>query len=290
MKSNSMGLVGQRPAQLFKPNALLGWSFAPDSRIEVSFRDEVTQTIGPDGWRQTPGIPADATQTLAVYGCSFVYGTGLSDTETLAAQMQLQLPSTRVLNRGIAAQGTVHNYLQFRRDLSQGVVDAAIFGVISDHRVRNIPNPDRMKPFQSPLWFERGLEHMPVARLQRDGGLKIDYVPCYQPVLAKGDLSDFLPDDAVLDQVLLRILAEIEALGTRHGVPVAFALLDQHDPDFNALFAGQGEPCLDISVPFDEAHFLIPDDTHPNARANSLYGERLLPVATRLLAAAGRGQ
>jgi hypothetical protein len=284
MTSAPTGPVRQRPGQIFKPNALLGWSFAPDSRIEVPFREGVAQTIGADGWRNTPGTPAEATQALGIYGCSFVYGTGLADTETFAARLQAQLPETRVLNRGIAAQGTVQSYLQFRRDLRQGVVGAAIFGVISDHRLRNTANPERMKSFQSPAWFERGLEHMPVARLLRDGGLRIDYVPCDQPLIAKGDLSDFLPDDAVLDQVLFGVLTEIEALAKHRGVPVTLALLDRHDPVFNTLFARQGEPYLDISVPFDEAHFFIPLDLHPNAHANAIYADRLMPLARRMLA------
>lgn len=278
--------IVSKPRLLFRPDPVLGWSLTANHGVKVQFRPDIIQTIGPDGWRNVPGAADPAGPRLAVYGCSFTYGTGLADDETFVALLQKDMPHARVLNRGIGGHGTVQNFLQFRRDIANGQVDAAVFAIFSDHRFRNIAHPKRMRQFLNMEWYDLGVEHLPVLRQGRGGKNTIAYVPLWQPTLRHRGFDDFLPDDHMIDHATLTILAEIQDLAQAHSIPVQFALLDQNDPDFNTTVQKRFTSTLDISVPLDIDHSFLPDDRHPNQTANRLFANRLCAVAKDLVAQA----
>ena len=255
----------------------MGWTLSPNARVKVPYRRDVVQTIGPDGWRTVPAPDGPTGATLAVYGCSFIYGTGLADHETCTALLQAGLNDVRVINRGVGGHGTLQNYLQFRRDLQEGAVQAAVFGVMSDHRFRNIAHPLRMQQLQAPEWYELGVEHVPKVWQDRLGGMNVAYVSIWQPSLRRRDFDAFLPDDYMIDQATLCVLKSIATLAASHTIPIVFALLDRMDPEFSELVLESFPQALDISVPLDVDHTFMPHDRHPNVRANQLYSARLLP-------------
>lgn len=277
------------PRLLFRPDPVLGWALSPGCAVRVEFRDGVTQRIGADGWRIVPPPePAGQAPTgpqLAVYGCSFTYGTGLTDDETFTARLQRALPGIVIRNRGIGGHGTVQNLLQFRRDIAAGAVDAAIFAIISDHRTRNIPHPHRMRQYLGPVWYQLGVEHVPVLRRNGAGHRRIAYLSIWQPVTKQGGFDVFLPDEYMLTQATLAALDLVQETAATAGIPVHFALLDGLDPDFNAAVLHRFAAASDISVPSDDAHTFRPHDPHPNVAANALFAERLGPVAEALIGA-----
>lgn len=194
------------------------------------------------------------------------------------------MPEAQLLNRGIGGQGTVQNLLQFRRDIANGHVDAAVFAIFSDHRFRNIAQPRRMRQFMNMEWYGLGVEHVPFLRQGRGGENTIVYVPLCQPALKQGGFDDFLPDDHMIDTATLTILAEIQDLAQTHSIPVQFALLDQNDPGFNDIVQKRFTSTLDISVPLDTVHSFLPLDRHPNQTANRIFADRLLPAVKNLVA------
>lgn len=278
----STDTIVSKPRLLFRPDPVLGWSLTPGHAVQVAYREGVVQRIGADGWRQVPGRDQASGPRLAVYGCSFTYGTGLTDAETYVARLQAAVPDLRLLNRGIGGQGTVQNFLQFRRDIAAGAVDAAIFAIIGDHRFRNIPHPSRMRQYLSPEWSALGVEHVPVLRRDGAGRPHIAYLPIWQPAIVRGGFEAFLPDEWMITGATLAVLGMIREVAAAHRIPVGFALLDGRSPAFNTAVLANCETCLDISVPLDAAHTHLPHDRHPNARANALYAERLLPLARAL--------
>jgi len=281
MSKKLLSIVG-KPRLLFRPHAVLGWSLTPGYGVRVRFRSEVVQNIGADGWRVVPGAADRQGTRLAVYGCSFTYGTGLADNETFVARLQKDLPETRFLNRGIGGHSTLQNLLQFRRDIAEGQVDAAIFAIISDHRFRNIAHPQRMRQFLKKDWHVLGIEHVPVLQQGRDGQNAIVYVSLWQPALQYGDFDVFLPDDHMIDGATLTILQEIQGLAETHAIPIRFALLDQLDPRFNAAVQKLFESAIDVSVPLDNEHSFQPQDVHPNQTANQIFSDRLYETARHL--------
>lgn len=279
-----------KPRLLFRPHPVLGWSLTPNHGVRVRFRPDVVQNIGADGWRHVPGAADANGPRLAIYGCSFTFGTGLTDDETYVARLQKKLAVGRLHNRGIGGQSTVQNFLQFRREIRKGQVDAAIFAVFSGHRYRNIPHPSRMRQFLNPEWYKLGVEHVPVLRQRRNGRHSIDYVPIWQPALQQGGFDVFLPDEHMIDTATLAILAEIQSLAKAHAIPLRFALLDKLEPGFNAMVKGRFECAVDISVPLDKEHTFRPVDAHPNQRANEVFADGLVQTAEHLIEqAAGRG-
>lgn len=284
-----------KPRLLFRPDPVLGWALSPDHAVRVRFRDGVVQRIGPDGWRHVPPPgPDEAAEPerpqLAVYGCSFTYGTGLTDDETFTARLQHALPGLVIRNRGIGGHGTVQNLLQFRRDIAAGAVDAAVFAIMSDHRTRNIPHPHRMRQFLSPEWHRLGVEHLPVLRRDGAGRGRIAYLPIWQPVIEQGGFEAFLPDEWMLTEATLAVLDMVREAAAAAAVPVHFALLDDFDTDFNAAVLGRFSAASDISVPGDAAHTFQPHDAHPNAVANALFAERLMPAVEAMALAPRDGR
>ncbi len=286
MNSVAKHIVG-KPRLLFRPHAVLGWSLTPSYGVKVRFRPDVIQNIDVDGWRAVPGRPCNRGPRLSVYGCSFTYGTGLADRETYVAQLQEKLPNACLMNRGVGGYSTVQNYLQFRRDILDGGVDAAIFAVISDHRFRNIAHPQRMQQFLKKDWYLLGVEHVPVVRQGHHGSIKIEYVPIWQPALKRGGFENFLPDEHMIDGATIAIMEEVETLAKSNNVPLRFALLDQLDPGFNEAVKNRFVSSIDVSVPLDREMSFYPNDVHPNQIANRLYSDRLLPIAEELISCAG---
>lgn len=264
-----------KPRQLFRPNPLLGWKLEPNSSVDVVFRNGIAQTIGADGWRYVPGSDNGAEFGVGIYGCSFTYGTALADEETFCALLQAAFPDVEILNRGVGGYSSVQNLLQFKQDIQLGRVQAAIFAIISDHRYRNIPHPQRMQQFLSAEWYELGIEHVPVVAQQRDSGIDIEYVGLWQPSLLRRDFDAFLPSDRMINEATLAVFDAIVDLADKQNVPIAFALLDNLDPEFNSLVLNRFSIAHDISTPFDAEHTFLPRNVHPNVLANRLFADRL---------------
>ncbi len=280
MTSAPPDTIVAKPRLLFRPDPVLGWSLSPGHGVRVGFRtgEDIVQHVGADGWRHVPGAAEATGKRVAVYGCSFTYGSALADDETFCALLQQARPDLRILNRGIGGHGTVQNLLQLRRDIAAGAVDAAVFAVISDHKYRNVPHPQRMRQFLSPDWDQLGVEHVPVARFGAGGAMRIVYVPLWQPVIEREDFSVFLPDDHMLNTATLAVLQAVRDQARAAGIPLRLVLLDALDPGFNAVVAAHFDDARDVSTPFDADHTFQPRDVHPNPRANRLYAERLTPV------------
>lgn len=275
--------VVAKPRLLFRPDPVIGWSLSPNHAVKVGFREDILQTIGSDGWRHIPDRPDTGTK-IGVYGCSFTYGTGLADTETYTALLQQNLPQSRIMNRGIGGHGTVQNLLQLRRDIAKRAIDVAVFSVISDHRFRNIPHPHRMRQYLNRDWSELGVEHVPLARLDAAGHVQIVYHPLWQPVIKQADFDIFLPDDFMINAATLAVLKLVQQTAFDAGIPLKFALLDALDPGFSKAVTQRFPDAIDISAPHDNEHTFLPHDIHPNAYANQLYAQRLMPAVTGLIA------
>ncbi|WP_245190994.1 hypothetical protein [Jannaschia formosa] len=272
---------------MFRPDPVIGWTLTPRHGVRPLIRKSVVQTVDGDGWRHVPGRPSTGPR-VGIYGCSFVYGTCLADEETFVARLQHARPDLRMLNRGIGGHGTVQNLLQMRRDIASGLVDAAIFATITDHRFRIVPHPARMRAFLSPEWHDLGVEHLPVARHRPDGTLRIDYVRIWQPALGAAAFGPFLPDDHLLLRTLCDVLDLAEATARAAGLPVGTVLLDRVEPEVSDALLGMRPDMLDASVPYDSDHHFLPRDAHPNARGNEIFAARILPLVDRLLSERGQ--
>lgn len=277
--------ITTKPRKIFRPHPVFGWTLTPSKQVKVPFRTDIIQNIDELGNRYNPYTSSNssAKTKLSIYGCSFTYGTGLADTETFAALLQQALPNTIITNMGVGGHSSVQSLLRFRADILENKVDVAIFGVISDHRYRNLPHPYRMKAYLSPDWYQIGVEQIPHARLNRTGNIDIEFTPIWQPSLLRNDFNIFLPDEHVLDLIFIEIFKEIISLANENKIKIVIALLDQLDSQFNQLMIDTFSEVHDISTPYNKTYTFIPDDIHPNQLANQFFSDQLLPIIKNTL-------
>ncbi|MEX2016317.1 MAG: hypothetical protein WD873_06730 [Candidatus Hydrogenedentales bacterium] len=71
---------------------------------------DVTYTMDDQFRRRTVPDNADAARVLLFFGCSYTFGQGVADRETLPSNVAQRAPEVRVLNYAFMGQGTQHMY------------------------------------------------------------------------------------------------------------------------------------------------------------------------------------
>jgi len=145
---------------LFVPDAELNHRLRPNHKGFAVLKHpktnatiyDATHAIGPKGWREVPGADKEVSQNhLALFGCSFTFGSGLSDQETLAAQLVARMPNYRVYNFGVGGYGTAQilrllETQDFRSTMKEkkGI---AVYLFIEDHMRRALGTMRRINSF-----------------------------------------------------------------------------------------------------------------------------------------------
>lgn len=103
-------LDGAAAGPLHQPDADLGFAHRPGARVravrevEGSVTYDVVYTIGSDGLRVTP--PAPGGRPVVFFGCSYTFGDGVDDDETLPARLAVALGGRAdVVNRAVGGYG-----------------------------------------------------------------------------------------------------------------------------------------------------------------------------------------
>lgn len=66
---------------------------------------DIVYTTDPMGRRYTPDDEDDTAETALFFGCSFVYGAGVDDRDTLPSKVAKRISGVRVLNYGVCGSG-----------------------------------------------------------------------------------------------------------------------------------------------------------------------------------------
>lgn len=103
-------LDGTRSAVLHEPDDVLGAAHRPGARVRAIRTDrgdvtyDVVYTIGDDGLRVTPG--SSTGEPVLFLGCSFTFGEGVHDDQTLPARVAAALgEGASVVNHGVGGYG-----------------------------------------------------------------------------------------------------------------------------------------------------------------------------------------
>ncbi|MCA8943294.1 MAG: hypothetical protein KDB80_12095 [Planctomycetes bacterium] len=295
------------PARRIRPHDLLGWTHSPgDHSGTRSYRylwfltanHHQSIHIDGDGNRITSPNPAafDGKPEIHVYGCSFCFGDGISDEETLPWKLQESFPSYRVRNLAQCGFGTVQGLLQLRRSIELGHPPAvAIFVHNPFHMFRN---------YGTAGWLGRRIEgdheKALIARIADSGELDLRYATLQPSLDADPPYDEILQVTLEIYREIGRICRENEivpVLAAQTGVgtnanperrrriyraaasdPVAvFALRRQFVVVNMALSIHASE--------LDPYYRVAPNDMHPNGRATSFYADKI----TEALLAAGIG-
>ncbi len=160
--------------KLYRPDAQVGFSLNPNiksSQQRPAFIVPVnTNALGLRG----PEIgPKSAKFRIAVLGDSHTFGSGLSDTETLPARLQVELNALagadrfEVVNAGSPAHSTVQEYIQHQRLAEKIDADLWILGFTGENDIHFNTAALRDQMTKGP--------RRPVASLSDTGAIAIDY-------------------------------------------------------------------------------------------------------------------
>ena len=143
-RAHGSGLVYRTEPRDWKiDHPVLGYGARPGIRVRDSATYDgkpvydVIYTIDADGRRVSPSAPA-GTDTYLFFGDSFMFGSGLGDSDTLAAQFATARGATvRTVNFGLTGYGPNHAVRALEAGLADryadGTVKAVITWLIPDH-------------------------------------------------------------------------------------------------------------------------------------------------------------
>lgn len=280
---------------LDKPHEILGQAPVPNSRwsSKYIYADstvfDVIQTIDSMGLRLTPGgVRSDASPILFL-GCSFTFGTGLGDHETLPYFFQAQSASdVKAINMAYNGYGAHQMLAILEEELEQTLLKsqipkAAIYSAIPDHA------------FRGTLWREEAFG--PRYVFDRQGDLIKEGTFQYNPssgfkLLAKSHLARrfvFRRDHSKPDDInifIAMVKKSSQLFAERYNAPFYCLLWDELNTEpglYNTILTLLKKSNInvieikDILPNYKETpeKYLLYGDNHPNALANRLISEYL---------------
>jgi hypothetical protein len=272
---------------MFEPDPELGWRSRP-GRLDVPASEAgappVRLTNLPDGSRTTGPGPEAPAPRLALLGCSFVQGWGVSDEETFAFALQRRWPELRVANFGTGGYGTLQSLLLLERLLAgPDPPRAVVYGLVFLHEDRNVATADWL--YSLALTASRGNGRTPFASLSAGGELRLHPPAAYPlwPLHERLAVVAFAQDLAARASarrrsgqaraVTQRLVLELAAASRRRGAAFAVALLWMDDAaraEYSEFLRRSRITGLDCvrDLPLERR---VPGDGHPNAEQHALW-------------------
>lgn len=283
------------PKTVCRPDPQLGWVNKPGiytAPAPSSGGFPLTVTIRDDGSRATAAQDAGTDgrrHTIALVGCSFMFGEGLSDEQTMAWKLQQLFPEKRVLNYGVMAYGTYQSLLMLGKRLP-GLrdTDIVIYGFMVHHIDRNV----------APAYWRATLNLyskqpvlVPYVTLNRENRLARNAPKPFTPWFAGRHLIAFRNLEAYLKAkafmagnntekhtIMQLLLLEMRDRCKSRGCPLIVAMLNapQNVESFYTGFCRANQiPVINFDLgPIRDKPLQNPEDGHPNETVNTLWAEQ----------------
>ena len=118
-----------------------------------------TYTSDEFGRRITPFAEGPAPEhAVMCIGCSFTFGLGVNDDQTMPWQFALNRPDLRVYNYGVAGYGPQHMLELFKTPVEKEIPQkkvAVVYTLIQEHLSRAVGTPGLVRWFAGPFpWYE----------------------------------------------------------------------------------------------------------------------------------------
>jgi hypothetical protein len=120
---------------------------------------KATYTSDEFGRRITPHVESPEPEHAVIcMGCSFTFGLGVNDDQTMPWQLALQRPDLRVYNYGVAGYGPQHILEWFKTPIEKEIPQkkvAVVYTLIQEHLSRAVGTPQLVRWFAGPFpWYE----------------------------------------------------------------------------------------------------------------------------------------
>ncbi|MCI0567454.1 MAG: hypothetical protein L0Z52_04570 [Acidobacteria bacterium] len=283
--------LGWTPAEYrisrFDPG--LGWSYLPnlstvqrfgsEGRTVAIYTDAMGSRVADRNLHLDPAAP-----TVVLAGCSYTFGHGLQYQETFAGRLAA-IPGFpyQVLNLGVQGYGTDQSLLSMEQVLPKVNAKVVIYTFLLDHVKRN-DNADRRFIFPK----ARFPGTKPRFVVDRDGSLRQvshphryeDMLDCHLCDLVELFWNRWGPQPSIpLTRALVKAMKEY--VESRGAVFVLVLWTNPHQVPTEqleqALFPGLKANVVDVGAGAPPAFtgWMIPGETHPDARAHAFVATRI---------------
>jgi hypothetical protein len=268
------------PRTIVAPDPVLLTRLRPNSSIEMQVLGRtVVMDVDSFGCRPVIGQPPKGEKTVAFYGCSFTYGIAIQAEETFCSLLQGMFPTWRIENHGVAGYSGARNLIQLERNTRWSQPEIVSFCWIAHHLGRNVASLPWVQVVSQGLPDSQGRlagkQNLTRATLDPQGALQMRSVRVPRHDLVGIDLNEYIPDAYYLDLVCFRLFERAHGIVSGYGGHFFVTTLQGSlSSGLAARLAGAGIAVLDASLTGDE-YLCLPDDHHPNPRANRLYAEKI---------------
>jgi hypothetical protein len=289
---------------LYEPDPVLGWR-----NKEGRFLVRVMNSAGAAPYRVTNlanGRRATEREgvnprrkVVALVGCSFTQGQGISDDETYAWWLQQKHPGVELRNYGTGGYGTYQSLLLLER-LFRGPKSehpsVVVYGFIGSHEERNVATADWMQNLYR--YSDRGHVDVPFCTLEASGTLRRHEPERYQPLPLSGQLAAVarleiaiarlatLSRNAQKRGVTEKLILEMRDLCRSNGAEFAVAILlanGEKKAHYIRFYRTNQIDFVDCARGL-APEFQVPGEGHPNGKLNSLWAASLdLALGPRLI-------
>ena len=279
--------------RVFERDSALGIALKPGMRVELRafrartplYRAQVT--IDDKGRRFTPNHD-QARDAALFFGCSFTFGLGVDDDQTLPADFEGTQTGLRALNYGLPGAGPQNMLAQLQKPglaSETGPASLAVYTFIDDHVGRAVGSPmvyfglGKFLPY-----YHQG----PGNRLVRDGDFVSGrpWVSTAFNLLEKSYLffyaaRDLRPPDAPDLEMTARIIEAArdryrEVFHNSNFYVLIYPGARHFGPALAARLTRTGTRVLDYStLDFHDSKYWLPGDWHPSTEAYREIARRL---------------
>jgi hypothetical protein len=231
------------------------------------------------GRRLVVGQPETGEKTVAIYGCSFTFGTTSLAQETFCSLLQGMLPRWRIENHGVAGYSQSRNLIALERESRFNPAEIVAFTWIRDHLRRNAADVGWVQATSAGMVEAAGAQlrvaTIPRAALDAKGELSLTAIRYPRDDLGGVEVGEFEPSPYYLDQVCFKLFERAAGLVKAYGGK--FFVVDLHGAMSPVLtgFLGAAGIALVKTLKRGPEHFATPTDPHPNALAHQIYAQKI---------------
>ncbi|MFT6245969.1 MAG: hypothetical protein ACJA0U_003339 [Salibacteraceae bacterium] len=296
------------PNRHLSPDANLGIHLNPGTfAVTINKQLKYTATHLKNGQRTCGEQVAisDESTTLAFYGCSFTYGTGVNDWEVYPHIIQQQFPDLKIENHAVPGYGQAQIILDLEKQMdSKTKPGILILNYLSFHNERNTMNSAYQQKirtgYAATKKIDRGIASYKCSYsfgAIENGSLKMGSISIQEinstlPLInysasmnAFQNLFDKSVDTESDEKVTLAMIDRIHEICEEKKMKLVLSYMT-HDAITQRLVAhckSASIPTIDIFVDLNKKGSTnAPYDSHPSAKTHQVYAEKLSTFLRKL--------
>lgn len=264
-------------------------------QIDINGGLKFTATHSIEGHRESLSPSDSASFVVHIYGCSYTYGTGVTDQAIYPTLLQQEHPELAITNFATPGYGTLQFYLQLKENIAkQNIPDIAILNVASFHEERNLLSKSYLyKLYQGHELFGEVVskERIYPRIKEEEPGISVEYINLFEafhPFVGRkyssiiNLLEQFTLQEPSSLSSTFTILAEISMLCKTEEIDLIIADVDSSSNEIKSFCLKNNLNYTNISPDFTQDKYRnMPLDFHPSEEAHKVYAEKVAAILAK---------